>query len=117
MGTPTLISQSLTARSLRPYGVVNPERTGGLPHQGAGKNQFLQKLSKKICEKRAVIGVIGLGYVGLPLAAEFGKNGFSVCGFDVDFKRIKFLKQGKSYVGDVDSDVLGSLIASRNFKA
>lgn len=53
---------------------------------------------EKIKSKKANIGVIGLGYVGLPLVIEFCKAGFYVSGFDVDLKKIDTLKQGKSYI-------------------
>jgi len=56
------------------------------------------KLIKKIKSKDVHIGIIGLGYVGLPLVIEFCKKGFSVTGFDIDSKKIDSLKQGKSYI-------------------
>lgn len=59
-----------------------------------------------INKKTATVGVIGLGYVGLPLAVEFAKAGFSVVGIDVDAKKTKALSNGQSYVQDVpDRDV------------
>lgn len=63
-------------------------------------------LIEKIKSKNAIIGVIGLGYVGLPLVIEFCKKGFSVIGFDIDEKKIKMLKQGKSYIKHIDSSYL-----------
>lgn len=59
-------------------------------------------LSEKINNRTAKIGVIGLGYVGLPLLIEFCKAGFAVTGFDVDPEKIKLLKQGKSYIKHID---------------
>ena len=51
-------------------------------------------------------GVIGLGYVGLPLAIQFTKAGYHVVGVDIDEKRIGLLKNGQSYIGDIsDSDL------------
>ena len=51
-------------------------------------------------------GVIGLGYVGLPLAIQFTKAGYQVVGVDIDEKRIGLLKNGQSYIGDIsDSDL------------
>ncbi|MCL4456632.1 MAG: nucleotide sugar dehydrogenase [Nitrospirae bacterium] len=61
------------------------------------------ELIEKIESKKAQIGVIGLGYVGLPLVMEFCKKGFSVTGFDVDPKKVEALKQGKSYIKHIDS--------------
>lgn len=61
------------------------------------------ELINKIKSKSAGIGVVGLGYVGLPLVMEFCKAGFQVTGFDVDEKKIVLLKQGKSYIKHIDS--------------
>lgn len=60
-------------------------------------------LVKKIELKEANVGIIGLGYVGLPLAIEFCKAGFQVTGFDIDNKKVELLKQGKSYIKHIDS--------------
>lgn len=64
-------------------------------------------LRKKILQKKAKIGVMGLGYVGLPLAVDFAKKGFKVYGMDVDKDRIERLRKCKSYILDVPaSDVV-----------
>jgi UDP-N-acetyl-D-glucosamine dehydrogenase len=66
----------------------------------------LEELRQKIESREARIGVIGLGYVGLPLAVEFAKAGFDVTGFDVDADKIRALKDGRSYIEDVpESDI------------
>jgi UDP-N-acetyl-D-glucosamine dehydrogenase len=65
-------------------------------------------LLQKIKSKKAKIGVIGLGYVGLPLAIEFCKTGFSVTGFDVDPEKVDSLKKGKSYITHVDASHLNN---------
>ena len=57
---------------------------------------------KKINNRSARVGVIGLGYVGLPLVIEFTLKDFSVTGFDVDQTKIDFLKEGKSYIKHID---------------
>jgi len=59
------------------------------------------RLKRKIADKSALLGVIGLGYVGLPLAVEFARAGFRVIGFDIDPGKIAGLQRGESYVGDV----------------
>ena len=59
-------------------------------------------LLTKINSKSANIGVIGLGYVGLPLVIEFCRAGFHVTGFDVDEQKIALLRQGKSYIRHID---------------
>lgn len=60
-------------------------------------------LIDRIKSRKADIGVIGLGYVGLPLVIEFCKAGFNVTGFDVDKKKISSLKKGKSYIKHINS--------------
>ncbi|MDN3511631.1 MAG: nucleotide sugar dehydrogenase [Candidatus Jettenia sp.] len=59
-------------------------------------------LNEKIKNKQALIGIIGLGYVGLPLAIEFCRVGFHVTGFDTDERKIELLKQGNSYIKHID---------------
>jgi len=59
-------------------------------------------LIEKIREKKAVIGVIGLGYVGLPIVMEFCRAGFRVTGFDIDEEKINLLRQGKTYIRHID---------------
>jgi len=63
-------------------------------------------LLQKINAKKARIGVIGLGYVGLPLVIEFCKSGFNVTGFDVDSKKVELLKKGRSYIKHIASSNL-----------
>jgi UDP-N-acetyl-D-glucosamine dehydrogenase len=71
-------------------------------------------LLKKIETREADIGVVGLGYVGLPLAVEFAGAGFSVLGFEVSAEKVKDLMAGRSYVGDVpDEQVAASVKAGR----
>ena len=60
-------------------------------------------LKEKIEARRARVGVIGLGYVGLPLAVEFARAGFDVTGFDVDTSKVTEINAGRSYIGDVSS--------------
>ncbi len=73
-------------------------------------------LLEKIRTREAHLGVIGLGYVGLPLAVEFGKAGFKVTGVDVDEKRVARLQDGDSYVKDVSSEDLAPLVRSGAFR-
>ena len=68
------------------------------------------ELIDKIKSKDAKIGVIGLGYVGLPLVMEFCKAGFQVTGFDIDDKKVSLLKQGKSYIKHIDSHLISQYI-------
>ncbi|MBI4907447.1 MAG: nucleotide sugar dehydrogenase [Acidobacteria bacterium] len=75
------------------------------------------KLEEKLRTKTAQVGVIGLGYVGLPLAVEFAKAGFQVTGIDVLTDKVNSLNKGVSYVQDVPSEVLAPLVASGHLKA
>ncbi len=74
-------------------------------------------LQDKIETRQARIGVLGLGYVGLPLALEFAKTGFSVTGFEVDPNRIRTLLNGESYIDDVPSSVVHALVDKKRFSA
>ncbi len=79
-------------------------------------NQVARALHKKISDHSAHIGIIGLGYVGLPLAIEFVQAGFSVTGIDVDPKKIKGLRAGKSHVEDVSDGTLAPAIRSKKLR-
>ncbi len=62
------------------------------------------ELYDKVMNRTATVGIIGLGYVGLPLFLEFSKAGFPVIGFDLDPEKIKYLDQGKTYIKHISSD-------------
>jgi len=74
-------------------------------------------LIEKIQNKEAKIGIIGLGYVGLPLAIEFCNAGFDVTGFDIDPEKVSLLKEGKSYIKHIDISSLlkGSFTPTTDF--
>ena len=74
-------------------------------------------LYNKINNKEANIGVIGLGYVGLPLAIEFAKAGFNVSGIDVDDKKIAAINKGDNYISDIDDSLLMDLVKKGKLKA
>ncbi|MEG2338478.1 MAG: nucleotide sugar dehydrogenase [Clostridium sp.] len=69
-------------------------------------------LMKRIQDRTAVIGVVGLGYVGLPLAVEKAKAGYKVIGFDVQQSRVDQVNRGENYIGDVVDSELSELVAS-----
>ncbi len=77
----------------------------------------LQRFIRKVESRKARIGVIGLGYVGLPLAVEFAKAGFRVTGFDIDAKRVTALNAGRSYIQDVPTGELRDLVRSGRLSA
>src|SRR5438309_4469862 len=79
--------------------------------------QLKDQLLSKIENRTACIGVVGLGYVGLPLALEFAKAGFKVIGYDVSEHVVKSLMQGKSHIQDVSSTELARLVKSGKFEA
>ena len=76
-----------------------------------------QTLEEKIISRTARVGIIGLGYVGLPLAMEFAKAGFPVTGIDIEPSKVAQLNRGESYVQDVAPHVLGPLVEARKFHA
>ena len=73
-------------------------------------------LEEKIASKTAVIGVIGLGYVGLPLIRAFVRAGFKTMGFDVDQSKVDKLKAGQSYIKHIDSSAIAKLIQEKQFE-
>ncbi|MBI2816605.1 MAG: nucleotide sugar dehydrogenase [Acidobacteria bacterium] len=70
------------------------------------------ELDAKIRSHEAQVGVIGLGYVGLPLALTFKNAGFTVAGFDVDTRRVSELRSGHSYITDIPDAEVGEAVAS-----
>jgi UDP-N-acetyl-D-glucosamine dehydrogenase len=65
---------------------------------------MLNALVKKINNKEAVIGIVGLGYVGLPLMLRFAETGYRVLGIDLDEEKNRLLNQGKSYIQHIPSE-------------
>lgn len=74
-------------------------------------------LIKKLRDKSAKIAILGLGYVGLPLAVVFGEAGFNVTGVDPDKRKIDALKEGRSYIPDVHTDKVAALVKSGKLTA
>jgi len=74
-------------------------------------------LKQKILDRNIRFGVIGLGYVGLPLAVEFAKAGMKVTGFEVDSRKVERLALGESYIGDVPSAEVAPLVKGGRFSA
>ena len=78
---------------------------------------LVEKLSAKISSRQAQVGVIGLGYVGLPLAVEFAKAGFTVTGIDVQKSKVDMVNRGESYIQDIPAGTLAALVKSGKIKA
>jgi UDP-N-acetyl-D-glucosamine dehydrogenase len=74
-------------------------------------------LEEKIKTRTARVGIVGLGYVGLPLAMEFARAGFQVTGIDIQESKVGQLNRGESYVQDVPADTVKKWTASGNFRA
>jgi UDP-N-acetyl-D-glucosamine dehydrogenase len=76
-----------------------------------------EALKEKIQSKTARVGIVGLGYVGLPLATEFAKAGFNVTGIDVLAPKVDGLNRGESHVQDVSSEEIATLVREKRFHA
>lgn len=77
----------------------------------------MKKLETLLERRAARIGVVGLGYVGLPLAVEFAKAGFHVTGVDVDGHKVEKLQRGENYIQDVDDEQVRALVAAGRLQA
>jgi UDP-N-acetyl-D-glucosamine dehydrogenase len=86
--------------------------SGSLPTSVTHKNALLQKLN----DRTARIGIIGLGYVGLPLMLRFAEIGYKVTGFDIDEKKVSRLNKGESYIERIGHDTIGTAL-KRGFEA
>lgn len=75
------------------------------------------KLSEAIRKKKAQIGIIGLGYVGLPLAGVFARQGFRVTGFDIDAVKVRQLNQGQSYIKHIPAAGIKAMRRQHRFSA
>lgn len=76
-----------------------------------------EEMLKKIDDKSLKVGLVGLGYVGLPLAVEKAKSGYDVIGFDVSEERVNLVNQGNNYIADVNDDDLKDLVTSGKLRA
>jgi UDP-N-acetyl-D-glucosamine dehydrogenase len=81
------------------------------------KTEIAEALATKIRTRQAKCGIVGLGYVGLPLAVELGKVGFAVTGFDIAAAKVDQLNAGTSYIQDVSGDDVAALVQSGQFRA
>ncbi len=80
-------------------------------------DNFIKEFKKRVRKKETKIAVVGLGYVGLPLAVEFAKKGFEVLGIDIDKDRINHIKRKESYISDVATKELRQVLNSNRFSA
>jgi UDP-N-acetyl-D-glucosamine dehydrogenase len=77
----------------------------------------MEELERKISDKSALVGIIGLGYVGLPLAVAFAEAGLKVVGFDVQQKRVDLVNGGKSYISDTPDERLAAVVTKKRLEA
>lgn len=76
-----------------------------------------EELIKKINSKELKVGVVGLGYVGLPLAVEFAEAGFNTIGFDLQEKKVNKVNNGENYIGDVVPETLKKVVSNKKLMA
>lgn len=76
-----------------------------------------EKLLSRIAERKITVGVVGLGYVGLPLAVEKAKAGFRTIGFDVQEEKVNLVNAGHNYIGDVVDAELAQLVRNGTLSA
>src|SRR5438094_138110 len=74
-------------------------------------------LERRFGEKTARVGIIGLGYVGLPLALLFARRGFPTTGFDVDPAKVKKLRRGQTYIRHISEAAISEAIEKEHFQA
>src|SRR3954454_20003575 len=78
---------------------------------------LFDELLVKLESRQARVGVVGLGYVGLPLLVEFGRGGFHATGIDLDIRKVAAIGMGESYIPDVSSKDLADLVAAGRLDA
>jgi UDP-N-acetyl-D-glucosamine dehydrogenase len=83
----------------------------------AAASTTLSSLLQKIHDRQAKVGIIGLGYVGLPLAVEFARAGFTVTGFEVDERRVAQVNAGQSYIDDISAADLAGPVGKKKLQA
>jgi UDP-N-acetyl-D-glucosamine dehydrogenase len=93
---------------------IKPSSASGEKEQETNQKQILLD---KIKSGQASIGIIGLGYVGLPLALAFAEKGFKVLGFDVDPKKIKALNDGECYISHLDKNKVAQAVRAQTLAA
>jgi UDP-N-acetyl-D-glucosamine dehydrogenase len=83
----------------------------------AAQTSPAEQLRNRIETRTARVGIVGLGYVGLPLAETFAWAGYPVLGFDIDPEKVAKLQRGESYIGHIDSERVAEMVGSKRFDA
>ena len=81
------------------------------------RSAHFEQLTNKIKNKTARVGVVGLGYVGLPLAVEYANEGYSVTGIDLQASKVDQINKGISYIQDVPTSVVERVVAAKKLRA
>ena len=81
------------------------------------KNKFALNLKELLTEKKASIGIVGLGYVGLPLALAYAKVGFKVIGLDIDNKKVEKINNSESYIKHIDKKEIAKYVSKNLLRA
>jgi UDP-N-acetyl-D-glucosamine dehydrogenase len=77
----------------------------------------LESIMKRIEDKSVIVGIIGLGYVGLPLAVSFARKGVGVLGFEKSAKKAEAVNAGANYIGDIKDEELSAMVAGKRLSA
>ncbi len=85
--------------------LFQPDQLGQLPLAAEG-------LAHRLKAKQAVIGIVGLGYVGMPIALEYAKQGFRVHGVDISDQKVKMLAEGRNFIEDLDDQEVADVVAA-----
>jgi UDP-N-acetyl-D-glucosamine dehydrogenase len=111
----------LALRALEPLSRMGRSQEHIGPNQPGARmsavSSFRSVLEEKIATRTARVGVMGLGYVGLPLCVEFARAGFNVVGLDVVKEKIESLNGGRSYVEDIPSSSVAQIVNAKKFMA
>jgi UDP-N-acetyl-D-glucosamine dehydrogenase len=89
----------------------------GVPNEGSALGEIAARLLRRIEARAARIGIIGLGYVGLPLAASITDQGYPVLGFDIDPAKVEALNAGRSYIRHIGAERISGMRATGRFEA
>lgn len=76
----------------------------------SAQNPHTQQLQTRIENRQVLVGIIGLGYVGLPLAQAFTTGGYRVLGFDIDARKVEKIARGESYIGHINNDTIADMV-------
>src|SRR4051794_14984780 len=85
--------------------------------QAAVATEPAERLGRLIADRTALVGIIGMGYVGLPLGIAVAQAGFRVQGFDIDPDKVKSLNAGRSYIGTIAGELLAKFVKDGRFSA